>query len=84
MVAIKKERSHLPRMRALLVSVTYRVPRRISHLFGNPAILLGQDPWLCVTRSLWFCPFGERFFSLLKSNDYILSMPQRMSTIFFS
>jgi hypothetical protein len=31
------------------------------HLFGNPAILLGKDPWLCVTRLLWLCPFGERF-----------------------
>ncbi len=36
-------------------------PKRQTHLFGNPAILLGQDPWLCVTRLLWFCPFGEPF-----------------------
>jgi hypothetical protein len=34
----------------------------LIHLFGNPAIL-GQDPWLCVTRLLWLCPFGERFFN---------------------
>jgi hypothetical protein len=28
-------------------------------LFGNPAILLGQDPWLCVAKLLWLCPFGD-------------------------
>jgi hypothetical protein len=33
------------------------------HLFGNPAILIGQDPWLCVTRLLWFCLFGELLFT---------------------
>jgi hypothetical protein len=36
--------------------------RKHTLLFGNPAVLFGQDPWLCVTRSLWLCPFGERFF----------------------
>jgi len=25
---------------------------------GHP---FSQDPWLCVTRLLWLCPFGERF-----------------------
>jgi len=36
----KKEHRHLPKMRVLLVSVRYRVPRGKSLLFGNPAILL--------------------------------------------
>ena len=51
MDTIKKERTHLPKMNVLLVSVKYRAKMHIS-LFGNPAILLGQDPWLCVTRLL--------------------------------
>ena len=34
----KKEHCHLPKMRVLLLSVLYRVPGCISHLFGNPAI----------------------------------------------
>jgi hypothetical protein len=25
----------------------------------QPGYPEGQDPWLCVTRLLWFCPFGE-------------------------
>ena len=36
----KKEHRHLPKMRVLLVSVLYRVPRGKSLLFGNPAIRL--------------------------------------------
>jgi hypothetical protein len=35
------------------------VPGVVTHLFGNPAVHF-QDPWLCVTRLLWLCPFGER------------------------
>ena len=27
--------------------------------FGNPAVLRSQDPWLCVTGLLRFCPFGK-------------------------
>jgi len=26
--------------------------------FGNPAVPL-QDPWLCVTRFLWLCPWRK-------------------------
>jgi len=26
-------------------------------LFGNPAALMVQDPWLCVTRFPWLCPY---------------------------
>jgi len=32
---------------------------------GHPS---NQDPWLCVTRLLWFCPFGERFEAWIKSS----------------
>ncbi len=39
-LSIKKEHCHLPRMRVLLVSALYRVPRGLTHLFGNPAIRL--------------------------------------------
>jgi hypothetical protein len=35
---IKKEHCHLAKMRVLLVSVIYWVPRIHTHLFGNPAI----------------------------------------------
>jgi hypothetical protein len=37
---IKKEHRHLPKMGVLLLSVPYRMPGCISHLFGNPAIRL--------------------------------------------
>jgi len=57
----KKEHPHLSEDKSAPCVSKYRVPGCISHLFGNPAILLNQDPWLCVTRLLWFCPFGERF-----------------------
>jgi hypothetical protein len=43
-----------------------------THLFGNPAIRLrceaSADPWLCVTRFLWFCLFGEHFLILDQVN----------------
>ena len=51
-------------MRALLVSVKYRVPR-CQPISSATRPSLCQDPWLCVTRLLWFCPFGERFDFLL-------------------
>jgi hypothetical protein len=49
----------LPKMSVLGKYLKYRDPRCTTHLFGNPAILNDQNPWLCVTRLLWFCPFGD-------------------------
>jgi hypothetical protein len=55
-----------------------------THLFGNPAILLGQDPWLCVTRLLWICPFGERFFILQIEVGSFYQTSKRKARLFFA
>jgi len=58
--SIKKERSYLPKIRTLLVSVN--TGGQDAYLISSATRLsfLFLDPWLCVAGLLRFCPFGER------------------------
>jgi len=59
---IKKEHCHLPKMRVLLVSVKCRVPRRLTHLFGNPAILFSSGPVALRRRITPVLPVRRTFY----------------------
>ena len=81
--SIKKEHCHLEKMRVLLVSVIYRVPRMHISSLRQPGHPFIQDPWLCVTRLLWFCPFGERFLNCLNRMRCFISNVLQKSNNFF-
>jgi len=61
--SIKKERSYLPKIRALLVSVNTGCQDAYLISSATRLSFLFLDPWLCVAGLLRFCPFGERCFN---------------------
>jgi hypothetical protein len=82
---IKKEHSYYPKIRVLLESVTYRGAKMQSLISSATRPSFAKDPWLCVTRLLWFCPFGERIHSLSMNRMWTFyQMLQAIATVIFA